>query len=92
MRVTTFVDDFLQMLIPILTTDHKDMLIHMLTDLGLTLNYEKSVLTPNNEVTFVGFRVHSTGNNGPWIAVLPQKIKKLRRLICSALDKQIVKA
>ena len=80
-RVALFVDDFLQMCKPHLSTDQREFLIQTLEDLGWTINYEKSQLTPSKSCVFVGFKISSVGDKGPWIEVLPKKINKLKRLV-----------
>ena len=42
LRTTVFVDDFFQVLKPMVTTDHKDVLLHTLDELGWDINEKKS--------------------------------------------------
>ena len=53
--------------------------------LGWKPNLEKCDLSPTCQTTFVGFDVNSNTVNGPWIKVLPAKVRKLRRSIVNIL-------
>ena len=39
---------------------------------------------------FIGFNVHSEGKQGPWLKVLPNKIRKLKNYIRRALMKDYI--
>ena len=86
MRLALFVDDFLQMSESVNVTSNKDDLIDTLLDLEWKFNEKKSQLVPDVHCVFIGFDVYSVGKNGPWIKVLPIKIRKLkgylRRVLC----------
>ena len=92
MRITLFVDDFFQISRPEMTTDQNELLIQTLRELGWQINFEKSQLMPSKQCTFVGFNTTTIGNKGPYIKVLPTKIKKLKSLIRRVLKFKCVKA
>ncbi len=92
LRNALFVDDFCLMAQPSCMTDHKEFALTTLDDLGWLVNLEKSVLIPKDNCIFVGFRVYSTGPQGPYIKVLPEKLHKLKRSIKRCLNKTSVTA
>ena len=61
------------------------VLIQTLEELGWSINYGKSQLQLKDQCTFVGFNVHSNGDKGPWLQVLPEKIKRLKSYLRNAL-------
>ena len=77
---------------PEVTTDHKDMLLNTLDELGWTRNNEKSQLVPGKQATFISFKVYSTGIQGPWIKILPETIRKLKRHNTKALHSEYISA
>ena len=81
-RVAVFVDDFLQMMRWEEQREMKALTLSCFNNLGLTINEEKSQLQATTCVTFVGFKVHSQGNNGPYLTVLPEKNKETEALSC----------
>ncbi len=85
-RNSAFVDDFIFMLRPRVAREHLDLAQYVLQECGWKINFGKSDLTLSPIWEFVGFRVSSDHNNkGPWIEVLPKKLRKLQRLLCSVL-------
>ena len=70
----------------------REFLIQTLKDLSWTINYKKSQLIPSKSCVFVGFKISSVGDKGPWIEVLLEKINKLKRLIRQTLKFAQVKA
>ena len=90
--IALFVDDFLQMIKKHLFIAHREILIDTLTDLGWSINWEKSSVNPAKQCVFVGFMVHSTGKDGPWIQVLQEKVRKLKSLIRRTLNAMSVSA
>ena len=85
MRVTAFVDIFFQMMKEMQATDHTEFTVCTLEDLGMTINWEKSCIEPSSHEVFVGFNVSSVGPQGPWVLILPIKIRKLKRYLRKAL-------
>ena len=90
-RVAPFVDDFLIMENQSCMTDRRDFTVQVFEELGWRLNYDKCQLQPRCECLFVGFLISTMGKY-PWIKVMPEKIRKLRRSINSCLDSNIVTA
>lgn len=85
-RIVAFVDDFLLMTDLKSSTDHCDLLIHTLSDLGWSINFEKSSLTPKTNVIYLGHKITSNGPSGyPEIAITSERIRKLKRSIRAAL-------
>ena len=89
-RLAPFVDDFLVMAKAFYMADHRDFVIETLQQLGWKLNWEKCQLVPSKDRQFVGFLLCSKGQ--PWVKVMPEKIRKLRRSINLLLSKDYVSA
>lgn len=87
LRVSLFVDDFFQMAQQSLALHQRDFLLDTLKDLGWDVNFEKSQLEPATSCVFIGYRVHSVGNKGPWIQVLPEKVRKLKKVLRYTLNR-----
>ena len=80
LRISLYVDDWILMSQQQFITDHKDLLLHTLSDLGLTVNYDKSVLIPTTVIEYIGFIIDSIGpNNTPWIKIPVKKLNKLKK-------------
>ena len=79
---------FFQMAQKLFAQGHKELLLDTLSDLGWSINRDKSQLTPATSCSFVGFDVSSIGLHGPWIKVLHEKVKKLKYCIRRALIKE----
>lgn len=92
LRTSLFVEDFFQMASPQLAIQHREILLNTLQRLGWDINLEKSQLKPSTTGVFIGFNIYSTGKKGPWLAVLPAKIKKLKKVLKSALKLKYIKA
>ena len=69
----------------------KDILLSMLSRLGIQINKEKSSLTPQHEKTYIGFIV-STEREAPIISIPHIRIYKLKRDIKRVLSKTSVSA
>ena len=80
-----FVDDFLLMICRILLQQHVCIVKQTFARLGWTINHDKCDWQETTQTVFVGFIVKSDTDNGPWLQVLPAKIRKLRRIIVKAL-------
>ena len=87
-----FVDDFFQMMKCMYVTDHKEFLLTTLNEMGWSINYQKLVLMPSTSCVFVGFNIHLNEDNGPWLQVLPEKIKKLKCHLRNALCNSMITA
>ena len=92
LRIALFVDDFLQMMRKCDVLSHSELLLDTLSDLGWSVNKEKSQLIPSTCCTFIGFDVHLTRTRGPWIKVLPGKVRKLKTAIRGALNRDSLMA
>ena len=93
MSLMAFVDDFL------LTGYQSDILAKLqilldtLSQLGLTVNHEKSVLRPSDVVTYLGFVVRCAGPDGPPVITVPKsKVSKLKQDITRALKRSRISA
>ena len=87
LRINLFVDDFLLISQAKYMTDHKDLFLHTLTDLGWRINFDKSQLEPSTKCRYLGFIIDSCGPEGvPYIKVVKQRIQKLRRDIQRCLS------
>ena len=85
-------DDFLVMARKMLMTDHREFVLHTHADLGWTVNFEKCQLNPSTSTVSVGFSMSMHGKRGPWIKVLPQKIRKMRCAIVPCLNSNSISA
>ena len=92
LRLALFVDDFFQMAKKMFAAAHKELLLDTLQDLGWTVNFEKSSLVPSFSCDFIGFTVHSKGDQGPWLQVFHSKIKKLKCHLRKALRQTSITA
>ena len=85
LRVMTYVDDFLLCAKPGIIDKHCDILVDTLNKLGWQINLEKSHLNPQPSTPYLGYIIHSSGQEGPYIQVSPEHIQKLRKYINRAL-------
>ncbi len=89
LRINLWVDDFLLMCQPGVATDHKDLLLNTLHDLGWSVNYEKSDLTDSTVCTYIGYDIDSSGPDGlPWLQVTRKRIVKLKKDIKRCLSSE----
>lgn len=92
-RVVAFVDDFLLMSKGSTFTDHCDLLIQTLEDLGWNINLEKSSIMPKTSIVYLGHKVTSEGLSGfPEIAITSERIRKLKRALRITLSKSSLTA
>ena len=91
-RLANFVDDFLLMLKQTQTTDQIDFTLQTLQECGWHINWKKSALNPAKQQTFIGFLLSTDREEGPWIKVLPEKIRKLMRAVNRALSENAITA
>ena len=69
LRVIIYIDDILIMAdTPTMAREHTAGLIFLLENLGFIINYPKSLLTPTQELNFLGFLINSAGhaNQDAW--------------------------
>ena len=91
-RLSSFVDDFLLMMRTLVATDQVEFTINTFKECGWLLNYEKCELELSKQKSFVGFEVSTNCKVGPWVKILPVKIRKLRRSIVKCLRSDILTA
>ena len=93
LRITFFVDDGLLAARPDQITDHKDLVLHTLEELGLQVNFDKSSLDPSQVVEWVGYEIDTSGTDGnPWIYIPKQRIRKLKHDIRRVIKHPCIKA
>ena len=85
-RLSLYVDDFLVCAALANITDHTDQLVHTLTDLGIKINFEKSVLTPSQSIEYLGYTINTSGRH-PVIKAEKKKIVRLKKQIKTLLKK-----
>ena len=77
LRLIIYIDDILIMApSPIVAREHTAGLIFLLENLGFIINYPKSLLTPTQEIQFLGFVISS---NTMEIRLPGEKIKQIRQ-------------
>lgn len=85
-RLCVYVDDFCLSAPKALITDHSDLLVHTLSDLGFHINYEKSILTPSARLDYIGYTIQLDNEDGfPFISAQKQRVVKIRHDIRRAL-------
>lgn len=91
LRVTVFVDDFLLAAHISCITDHKDLLLHTLQDLGFSVNFEKSVLVPRQSIGFIGYTISSVGSK-LLVKAQSQRVSSVKHTLRHILKHQSVSA
>ena len=84
-HLAPFVDDLCLLMRKCIAIMQSQLVLTTLQHRGWTPNIDKCDLTMTCRTTFVGFMITSDGDNGPWIKVLPEKIRKLKRAIVRLL-------
>ena len=79
-RLVLYVDDFLICAERARIRDHTDLVIHTLEDLGLHVNFEKSVLTPTKDIKYLGYRVNTLGEYSV-ISTSKERVYTIKRLL-----------
>ena len=72
----TYVDDFLICATPADIESHRDILVNTLKNLGWQINCKKLSSTPQSSIPLLGYILHSTGPQGPFIQVLWERLQK----------------
>lgn len=90
-RVSLFVDDFLLADSASKITDSADQLLNTLSDLGFTINFEKSSLSPSSNILYLGYLI-SCNRNSVYVQVLKSRVVKLKRSLRRALSAGSVSA
>ena len=85
-RLSLYVDDFLICASASVITDHTDLVIHTLNDLGLKINLEKSVLRPCQIIDYLGYTIDATGE---YVSIKAQKARvvRIKRQIKAVINK-----
>ena len=91
LRITSYVDDIFLMCTDKCFADNRDFVLQTLQELGFTINFEKSDIEGKCCVEFIGFNVHTDGEN-PWISIPKHRIHKLKKDIGQCLKKGSIKA
>jgi hypothetical protein len=65
-------------------TDHTDLVVHTLQDLGLKVNEEKSQLQPTQRIQYLGYEIDTTGRF-PVIRAQKDRISRIKKQIRSVL-------
>ena len=90
LRMIIYIDDMLIMApSPTVAREHTAGLIFLLENLGFIINHPKSVLTPTQEILFLGFTISSTTME---IRLPGDKIKQIRQDARKLLDTQYPQA
>lgn len=93
LSIMAYVDDFLLAGSQRDIGDQVQLLLSTLSDLGLSVNRDKSCLSPANTVTYLGFDVHcAVAGKAPFITVPRAKVSKLKQDICRALKRPDISA
>ena len=85
-RLVLYVDDFLICAEQTLIRDHTDLVIHTLEDLGLHVNFEKSVLSPTKNIKYLGYNIN-TQSEYPVISATKERVYTIKRLLKQLLFK-----
>ena len=73
-------DDFLLASQEATFTDHLDLLLETLLDLGWHINRKKSSLHPEHQKVYIGYKLKTNGKEGhPSIQISSERIRKLKR-------------
>ena len=93
LRVQVYVDDFILCADKSAITDHRDTLVDTLTQVGWIINVEKSVLTPRQTITFIGFTIDTvTSGAFPTLWVARARVLKLRGALRRTIKAQTCNA
>lgn len=92
LRIVAYVDDFCLMSQGDSIDIHKDIFIKTLLRLGWKINWEKSSLVPKQEKVYIGYVINTSAKQYPEIRIPNSRIRKLKRDIHRALQKQCIKA
>ena len=91
--MSVYVDDFCLAAPRALITDHCDLLVHTLADLGIHVNFEKSQLSSSRCLDYLGYTIRVGNEDGfPFIAAQSRRVKQLQRDIKRALNKPLITA
>jgi hypothetical protein len=93
LKVVFYVDDCILLAPKSVSTDHKDLLLNTLGDLGLTINVEKSSLEFDTIKHYLGYTINSLGDNGyPILKVKSERLHQLKKDLNRVLQRDCVTA
>jgi ribonuclease HI len=88
LRVVAFVDDFLLMSHYDHIDDDSKVLVDTLTNLGLCINFAKSLLTPDTAKEYIGYVLKTINPDGRvWVHIPSSRVRKVRRDIKRVLSR-----
>lgn len=90
-RIVSYVDDMLLMCHDSCLSDHRDFVLQTLDDLGFQVNFEKSHLTGDKCIEYIGFNIDTAGDL-PRISVPASRVHKLQKDIRQCLKRGVIKA
>ena len=88
-RLNLYVDDFLIAASSCFITDHTDLVLDTLSDLGLRVNFEKSETSASKTIDYLGYTISSEGEF-PVIKVSKERVVRLKKQIRSIIKKESV--
>ena len=91
-RILLYVDDFLIVGSKDSISLDIELVIDTLTDLGWKINYDKSCLTPSDQVEYLGLQIQNREDGVPVLKVPKSKINKVRKDIRRVLKLNYVTA
>ncbi len=87
-RISVYVDDFIVCAEPKYITDHTDLLLNTLEELGIQANFTKSKLCAGQVVDYLGYTILTFSDSGfPVIKAHKDRIYKVKRQIRQVLNK-----
>ena len=90
-KLNLYVDDFLICANTSVATDHTDLVVNCLEDLGFKINFKKSILSPTNCLCYLGYEI-STSGKFPIIRATKERTQRIKRQIRNVLKHNTVKA
>jgi hypothetical protein len=91
-KVSAYVDDFIVSASTTYIDEHSQLLLNLLNDLGIRVNYEKSSVTPSCAKEYIGYIICSDLDEGVCIKIPNKRVTKLRHDITLVLRKGCVTA
>lgn len=92
LRVSVYVDDFINLAKLNKIHEDRDFMIKTLEDLGWHINYEKSQLEPKQDIDYIGYIIDTHSEKYPVIRIPRCRIYKLRKDIKRVLRQEQVSA
>ncbi len=93
MRISAYVDDFIQAAPPPDIVAERDLVLGVLNKLGFYINVGKSSLEPAPSKVHIGYKIDTVKEDGQvWISIPKSRIQRLRHDINRLLRKDQVSA